>query len=59
MYVPLCSRLFFSPFVTFQVSRDFDLKFEKWGKGGLDGEGREREREIVILMIFFFSRERI
>lgn len=24
---------FLFPFVTFQVSRDFDLKFEKWEKG--------------------------
>lgn len=59
MYVPLCSRLFFSPFVTFQVSRDFDLKFEKWGKGGLDGEGRERERDCYFNDLFFFFRESV
>lgn len=62
IYVPrtFVFETFLFPFVTFQVSRDFDVKFEKWEKEDLlDGKGRILSRDLVrcfgaILMIFFF-----
>lgn len=64
IYAHLCVRDFSFPFVTFQVSRDFDVKFEKWEEeedlsGGWDFLVMIVTCFRAILMIFSFARKRV